>query len=125
MPEEFDPNHKLHLDRLQEEYYRRHGAAMELIKSRVGVGEEYANEAGRVIISASGAWFECFDLPMEFSGAAGGRVSYRLIDDAEAMRVLDGLFSLANGKTVTAAPFGLFVLYSCKGISDTRDVQVY
>src|SRR5437868_4712011 len=96
MSEEFDPNHKLHMDRLQEEYYRRHGAAMELIKSQVGPGDEYSNSAGRVVISPNGAWFECIDLPMEFSGAAGAKVTYRFVGDEEALCLLKTLIEVTN-----------------------------
>jgi hypothetical protein len=125
LQDEIDPNQRLYLDRLQEEYQRLHGAAVDLIKAEVGPGEEYSNTAGRAVISPNGAWFECFDLPMEFSGAAGGPVSYGFVSDAEAMALLEQLRSKAEEQSASASSrFGLFVLYTRRGIAELRDAYV-
>src|SRR5690349_3489556 len=117
MSDEIEPQRRLYLDRLQEEYHRRYGAAVELIKAEVGEGVEYANQAGRVVISDSGAWFECFDLPMEFSGAAGGPVTHRFASDSSAISLLESLFALTSPRAARSTErIGLFVLYSRMGI---------
>ncbi len=125
MQDEIDPNQRLYLDRLQEEYQRLHGAAVELIKAEVGPGEEYSNQAGRAVISPNGAWFECFDLPMEFSGAAGGPVFYNFLSDGQAIALLEQLRRTAEEQSALGSrPFGLFVLYARRGIAELRDAYI-
>lgn len=125
MPDEFEPQQRLFLDRLQEEYSRRYGAAVELIKANVGAGIEYANSAGRVVISENGAWFECFDLPMEFSGAVGGPVTYRSASDGEALNVLNAIVDRLAAPGAFPNPSGIFVLYSRRGLLDERETYVF
>src|SRR5579862_9578439 len=71
----------LNVESLEEEYRRRYGLAVEMIKREVGPGDEYSNEVARVVVSSKGAWFECNDLPMEFSGATGATVVRKLLSD--------------------------------------------
>jgi len=113
---------RLGLDTLAEEYQRRHGVAIEFIKSMVGAGEEYSNAAARAVVSPNGAWFECVDLPMEFSGTAGAPVTRRFVDDAEAVRLLTGLNELASHPEEGVRNVGLFALYTRRGILDGRGV---
>src|SRR5258708_20043757 len=88
---ELDPSERLEVDQLQEQYQRRYGVSVEFIKSAVGPGDEYSNLAARAVISPTGAWFECIDLPMEFSGGVGEAISYLFVSDAEAIRTFSAL----------------------------------
>lgn len=121
--EELDSSQRIQLDALDEEYRRQFGAAVEYVKAEVGEGTEYSNEAATVVFSDNGAWFECKDLPMEFSGAAGAPVEHRFMTDREALALLDALKeqseSLPEPETRL---FSLFVLYTRSGIADGRNV---
>jgi len=124
--DEIDPSQKVHLDVLEEEYRRRHGVAVEWLKSAVGKGETYSNEVARVTLSDNGAWFECIDLPMEFSGAAGGPVPNKLLSDREFTDLTTELADLASQVTgENTRTFGLLVIYSRAGIVDERWAYVY
>jgi hypothetical protein len=120
------PAQKMSLDQLGESYYREHGAAIDFVKAQVGSGDEYANTAARAVVSANGAWCECVDLPMEFSGVTGGPVPVRLVSDDETRSTLDLLYGL----TRTASPgntrvLDLFVLYEPGGVVDERSVFAF
>lgn len=124
--DELDPTQRLMLDALDEEYRRRHGAAMEFLKAEVGEGTEYVNAVARVVISPNGAWFECLDLPMEFSGAAGGPVEHRFIGDNEAQTLLERLHDLTAAVTPESTrELGLLALYTRTGIVDGRGVYAF
>lgn len=123
MTDELDAAQRLEMDALDEEYRRRYGVAVAVIKAEVGPGEEYANPAARALISKNGAWFECVDLPMEFSGAAGSPVRHRFVSDADACALLDRLRDLAEG-TAAGTHVSLFALYERSGIQDERGVYV-
>ena|SRR5579872_5430330 len=124
--DELDPAQRLQLDALDEEYRRRHGVAVAFLKAEVGEGDTYANEAARTVISPNGAWFECVDLPMEFSGTAGAPVAHRFVSDSEACALLDRLHALMGSVDPdNTREFGLFVLYERTGIVDERSVYVF
>lgn len=123
--EELDPAQRLQVDALDEEYARRYGVAVELIKNEVGAGVTYANAAARAVVSANGAWLECVDLPMEFTGAAGASVQQRLVSDAEAMALLDRLHAFTGPDGSAWDEVSLFVLYGRTGLVDGRQVFIY
>lgn len=124
--EELTPEERLKLDALSEEYYRQYGVAIEFLKAEVGEGEEYANAAARAVVSPNGAWLELIDLPMEFSGMAGGAVEHRFITDKEALSLLDRLHAAIENVTLeNTRQFGLIVLYKRAGIVNARDVFIY
>src|SRR2546423_1202895 len=118
--EELEPGERLQVDALDEEYGRRFGVAVELIKNEVGHGVSYANAAARAVVSPNGAWLECVDLPMEFTGAAGAPVEQRLVSDAEAMAVLDLFHAFTGEEGATWSELSLFVLYGRSGLVDGR-----
>lgn len=123
--QELDATQRLLLDQLKEEYQQRHGVAVEYLKRAVGEGEEYSNGVAKVVISSTGAWFECVDQPMEFSGAAGGCAVHHFVTDSDALSLLDRLFEFAE----SAAPDDtrlcrLFVLYEPGGIVDEKGAHV-
>jgi hypothetical protein len=123
---ELDPSERLAADQLHEQYQRRYGVGVEYLKSQVGPGDEYTNQAARAVISPNGAWFECVDLPMEFSGAAGTEVSYHFVTDPEAMSVLDSLHSIEKDLTdANTRRYSLFAIYERTGIADGRSVYAY
>jgi hypothetical protein len=124
--DDIDPSQKVHLDVLEEEYRKRHGVAVEWLKSAVGKGDTYSNELARVTLSENGAWFECINLPMEFSGAAGGPVPNKLLSDEEFKQLTSDLINMASRVTSeNTRTFGLLVLYSRAGIVDNRWAYVY
>lgn len=123
--EELDPSQRLQADALDEEYSRRYGVAVELIKNEVGPGVTYSNAAARAVVSRNGAWLECTDLPMEFTGAAGAPVVQRLVSDAEALALLDRLRAFAAPGTSEWKELSLFVLYGRSGLVDGRQVYIY
>lgn len=124
--DELDMAQRLKVDQLAEEYQRRHGVAVEYLKAEVGPGDEYANAAARVVISPNGAWFECIDLPMEFSGVAGGPVPHRFISDGDALALLDRLYGMAGEVTPeNTRTFSLLALYTRTGIVDGRGVYIF
>jgi hypothetical protein len=123
--EELEPGQRLQADALDEEYNRRYGVAVELIKNEVGPGVTYANAAARAVVSRNGAWLECVDLPMEFTGAAGAPVHQQLVSDAEAMALLDRLFAFARSEEAGRSEVSLFVLYGRSGLVDGRQVYIY
>lgn len=119
--DEFDEMQRFQLDALDEEYRRRYGAAVEYLKTEIGPGEEYSNDVARVLISPNGAWFECIDLPLEFSGAAGVPVSQHFVADAAAISLLAGLVDwIQSAETENTREIGLLALYDRSGISDAR-----
>src|SRR5690349_20863298 len=120
--EERDPAQRLQVDALDEEYARRYGVAVELIKAEVGSGVSYANAAARAVVSPNGAWLECVDLPMEFTGAAGAPVEQRLVSDAEAMALLDRLHAFTAETGQAWEEVSVFVLYGRTGLVDGRQV---
>jgi hypothetical protein len=124
--EELDPTQRIQLDALDAEYSRQYGVAVDYIKAEVGHGDEYSNAVARVVLSPNGAWFECKDLPMEFSGAAGAPVGHRFVTDREALDLLGRLKSASE--TVSSANstlFSLLVLYTRTGIADGRNVYSF
>ncbi len=124
--DDIDAAERVDLDQLDEEYRRRHGVGVEFIKAQVGPGEIYSNAAARAVISPQGAWFECTDLPMEFSGVAGGPVDHRFLRDAEALEILERLHDATAGVTPqNARLFSLFALYTRRGIYDRRGVYAF
>jgi hypothetical protein len=124
--DELDSTGRLHLDALDAEYTRRHGVAVEYLKAEVGEGDQYENPVARVVISPNGAWFECVDLPMEFSGSAGAPVEHRFVTDAEAIDLLADLYEFTKTAAVGGArEYGLFVLYTKSGIVDGRNVYTF
>ncbi len=124
--EDIDPSQRLHLDVLEEEYRRRHGVAVEWLKAAVGEGDNFSNEIARVILSENGAWFECIDLPMEFSGAAGAAVGHRFLSDRETITLMNELAEVIPGVTAeNTRAFGLLILYTRSGIMDARESFVY
>ena len=124
--EELDPTQRIQLDALDEEYNRQFGVAVEHIKAEVGRGTEYSNPAARVVISPNGAWFECKDLPMEFSGAAGAPVEHRFLTDREAIDLLERLKSLSEAVAENNTRLlSLLVLYTRSGIVDSRNVYSF
>lgn len=111
------------LDRLLEAYYARHGAAIDLVKAEVGDGDLYENSMARVVISGRGAWCECIDLPVEFSGVVGAAVHHRLVGDADAIelaRCLAGFAVDAAGDRPGLSD--IFAVYSAAGLLDGQDV---
>lgn len=124
--DELTPEQRMQLDALSEEYYRQYGVAIEFLKAKIGTGEEYANAAARAVVSPNGAWLELIDLPMEFSGMAGGLVEHHFITDEEAMALLDRLHAAMENVTLgNTRQFGLIVLYKRTGIVNARDVFIY
>jgi hypothetical protein len=124
--EELNPAQRLQLDALGEEYYLRYGTAVELIKAQVGKGEEFGNAVAKAVISSNGAWCQCVDLPMEFTGLAGGPVEHRFVSDETALRLLDRLNEYAaRVNPLTTRHFSLLVLYARTGIVDGRNAYVF
>jgi hypothetical protein len=124
--EELDPTQRIQLDVLDAEYSRRYGVAVDYIKAEVGSGAEYSNAVARVVISPNGAWFECKDLPMEFSGAAGAPVEHRYVTHREALGLLDGLKRAAEEVVSEhTRVFSLLVVYTRTGIVDGRNVYSF
>jgi len=124
--EEIDSSQRLKLDVLEDEYRRRHGVAVEWIKAEVGEGETFENGVGRVVLSANGGWFECIDLPMEFSGSVGAPCDRRFISDGELRRLTELLASIATSPEPGGIrEFGLLTLYGRAGIFDERSAFVY
>ena len=125
--DELDPLQRVHLDALAEEYTRRHGAAVEFIKRQIGEGDMYANSVARAMITENGAWFECIDLPMEFTGAAGAAITHRFVKEHQANEALDKLAALCERaeKDPSIREAGLFVLYKNTGVVDEREAYVY
>jgi hypothetical protein len=123
--EELDPSQRLQVDALDEEYERRYGVAVELIKAEVGTGVIYSNAAATAVVSKNGAWLECVDLPMEFTGAAGAPVRQQLVSDAEALTLLDKLYAYALSDVRTRDDLSLFVLYGRSGLVDGRQIYIY
>jgi hypothetical protein len=124
--DELDSTGRLHVDALDAEYTRRHGVAVDYLKAEVGDGDLYENPVARVVISPNGAWFECTDLPMEFSGSAGAPVDHRFVTDAEAIKMVDNLYEFTKSAASGGArEFGLFVLYTKSGIVDGRNVYAF
>lgn len=124
--DEIDPSQRLQLDVLEEEYRRRHGVAIEWLKAQVGEGELFENEVGRVALSERGGWFECIDLPMEFSGAAGGPCERRYLSDTGLAQLTTDLIALASGEIpASVQSLGLLVLYSRAGVVNEREAFVY
>ncbi len=126
MAGELDPSERLAVDQLHEQYQRRYGVGVEYIKSEVGPGDEYSNQAARVVISSNGAWFECIDLPMEFSGTAGTQVAYHFVTETEALAVLTSLYGVVpHVASSNTRRFSLFAIYERTGIADGRAVYAY
>jgi hypothetical protein len=126
MSDELYPGDRLEVDQLQEQYQRLHGVSVEFLKASVGPGDEYSNSAARAVISPNGAWFECVDLPMEFSGAAGAPVEYHFVTDAQVLDLIAGLYdSIPLITTANTRRFGLFSLYTQKGIADGQGVYAF
>lgn len=124
--EELDPSQRLHLDVLEDEYRRQHGVSVEWLKAEVGPGEVFENQVARVVLSARGGWFECLDLPMEFSGIAGGPCERRFVTDAEMRRMTANLVDVVSrGIDDTIKTLGILVLYSRSGIVDEREAYVF
>jgi hypothetical protein len=124
--DEIDPSQRLQLDVLEEEYRRRHGVAIEWLKAEVGEGETFQNEVGRAVLSDRGGWFECIDLPMEFSGAAGGPCERSYLSDAELVALTAALAGIAASPISPAIQsLGLLVLYSRAGVLDEREAFVF
>ena len=83
------------LDQLAEAYQQQHGVPWST--SKTGGGRRRVQQwRSPVVISPNGAWFECLDQPMEFSGAAGGASSHRFISDSDAAQILDTLRAFAE-----------------------------
>src|SRR5258708_36524924 len=123
---ELDPSERLEVDQLQEQYQRRYGVSVEFIKTAVGPGDEYSNQAARAVISPTGAWFECVGLPMEFSGGVGEDISYRFVSDAEAIRTFNTLHNAESSVNAeNSRRYSLFALYAKAGIADGRSVYAY
>lgn len=124
--DDINPAQKLQLDALAEEYGKRHGAAVNLIKSMVGEGEPYANSVARAVYSKLGAWAECIDLPFEFTGGTGDDIKRRFIATETVMNKLTHIRRLEKQAELNSyiREFGFFALYSRKGIIDEREVYV-
>src|SRR5215831_4783922 len=90
--EELDESQRLELDQLREEYQKRYGVAVEFIKNEVGPGLEFENNVARAVVSPNGAWFECIDQPMEFSGGSGDLVSHRYVGNRDARDIVTSLY---------------------------------
>jgi len=124
--DELDPAQRLILDALDEEYRRRHGAALEFLKAEVGEGVKYENAVARAVVSPNGAWFECKDLPMEFSGMAGGPAAHRFVSNGEALALLDRVYALTPAVTPeNTRALGLFVIYGRTGLVDPRAAYTF
>ena len=122
---ELDATQRLLADQLKEEYQQRHGVAVEYLKRAVGPGQEFANGVARVVISETGAWFECIDQPMEFSGAAGGRAVHHFVSDSDALSLLERLRDLAESAEAGDTRLcRLLVLYEPTGIVEEKGVHV-
>jgi hypothetical protein len=123
---ELDQSQRLELDQLREEYQKRYGVAVEFIKKEVGPGLEYENTLARAVVSENGAWFECIDQPMEFSGGSGDAVTHRYIENREVLDIVRALYE--RSKEVSqenSRLFGLLVLYTRSGVIDNRGVYVF
>jgi hypothetical protein len=124
--DEINSAQRLQLDVLEEEYRRRHGVAVEWLKAEIGEGDVFENDVARALLSEKGAWFECIDLPMEFSGAAGGPCDHRFISDNEMTALTETLRSIAEEEPGDGlVSFSLLVLYGRSGVADDRAAFVY
>ncbi len=111
------------LDQLADAYQYTHGAAIETIKQGVGSGIEYFNSVARAVVSDNGAWCECIDLPLEFSGSSGAPAEVRFIRDDKAIELIEQLHGLASGpEPVGTRLLDLLCLYTPLGISDSKGV---
>ncbi|MEP6757542.1 MAG: hypothetical protein ABJA67_18725 [Chthonomonadales bacterium] len=113
-------------DWLEEAYYERFGASIAQIKEAVGEGISHENRAAEVMVSPNGAWFECIELPLEFAGAAGVDPKVTYPTHAEAIALINNLYSTRN--EVALGPGGrvsLFALYSPQGVFDSGDVYSF
>lgn len=102
-------------DALRAERQAQYGVSMAYIKQRVGDGAEYVNEVARAILSPRGGYYQLLEMPEEFAGVLGAGVSYQLISQPEALRLLSRLEELVR---VVAQPgpyarrVSLYVLYA-------------
>jgi hypothetical protein len=124
--DDIDPSQRLKLDVLEEEYRRRHGVGVEWIKAEVGDGEVFENGVGRVVLSENGGWFECIDLPMEFSGVVGEPCERRFASDSELVTLTERLVELTQSpESGTLQELGLLILYDRAGVVDERAAFIY
>jgi hypothetical protein len=124
--EELDQSQRLELDQLREEYQKRYGVAVEFIKNEVGSGLEYENSVARAVVSENGAWFECVDQPMEFSGGSGDAVTHRYIENREALEIVRALYERSREVSrENSRLFGLLVIYTRSGVVDNRGAYLF
>lgn len=120
------PAQRVALDELEEAYVRRYGAAIEFVKAQVGEGDVFANSAARCMLSDNGAWCECIDLPMEFSGASGAPSAYRLVDESTATEVLRRYHAAREAAAARdARMYDLFALYARAGVASPEAAYYY
>lgn len=114
-------------DALRAERQAQFGVSIAYVKSQVGPGTEYANEAARAVVSPRGGWAELADMPEEFVGATGAGVAHRLLPRpalwAALARCEELLQSLARGE-VAFRKLSLYALYEGGSLRDGRGVFV-
>jgi len=124
--DELDPLHKVELAMLRAEYQKRYQAMIAYLKDRIGEGTEYRNAVARVVISSHGAYYELNDLPEQFLGAAGERVTHHFVAPAEALALLERAeAATARVNKHNTRLFSLLVLYSRRGLVDRKSCYIY
>jgi hypothetical protein len=92
MPKKEDPTWSV----LRAEQQERYGVAIAYVRRQVGAGNEYSNEAARVVISEKGAFFELLELPEEFVGAVGEGIETRFLSEEASTGLLGQVRKLAE-----------------------------
>lgn len=124
--EELDPLHRVELAMLRTEHQKKFQAMIDFLKERVGEGVEYRNSIARVVVSATGAYYELHDLPEEFSGGVGPDVETQSIAPEAAIALLTrAVEALPRIDAVNTRHCSLLVLYTRRGIIDRQNCFVY
>lgn len=124
--EELDPLHRVELAMLRTEHQKKFQTMITLIKERVGEGVEYRNSVARVVVSATGAYYELNDLPEEFSGGAGREIEARSISSHEAIALLSrAVEAVQKADLRQTRQASLLLLYSRRGVIDRQNCYVY
>lgn len=114
-------------DTLRAERRSQYGVSIAYVKSQVGPGVEYANEAARAVVSAHGGWCQLAELPEEFVGATGAGVSHRLLTRPALLSAVAGYDALLQAAARGDLPLrrlSVYALYEGGSLRDRRGVFV-
>lgn len=114
-------------DALRTERAAQFGVSIAYVKSQVGPGVEYANEAARAVLSPQGGWYQLADMPEEFAGATGAGVSHRLLAPAEITSALarwSGLLHAVAQGDLPLRKLSLYAVYAGGSLQTGRGVFV-